>query len=165
MEHVQQSTDKGETMKKYIYAALILGVFASNEALAERCANGAGKVITSNMGTRYCLGDSVRMNWWSAFSWCESAGYTLADVTKDCVCTDDVCKYEFTSSDLSNELCLNFTGLGRLANNSVVFRNLSYGSTIGEGAASMYFTSCSIGTCAVLSTYYKTSNYHPLCRM
>ena len=151
--------------EKVHLCGLILGVFASGDALAERCANGAGKVVTSNMGTRYCLGDSVQMNWWSAFSWCESAGYTWADATVDCVCTNAVCEYEFTSADLSDPLCLNFTGLGRLVGGRVVFRNLANLSGNQGGAVNMSFSNCSIGTCAYLDTYYKHVDYYPLCRM
>ena len=49
---------------------------------AEPACNG-GSIITAKDGTKFCKSDKG-MNWWSAFTWCESQGRKLADFTTMC---------------------------------------------------------------------------------
>ena len=47
------------------------------------CANNAGKIINGIDGSKYCL-SPINMNWWSAFAWCDTAGYKLVNATREC---------------------------------------------------------------------------------
>jgi len=71
-------------MKKII-VFLCLCVFLATPAMATEptCEGHGGKIITANNGTTFCKSDK-EMNWWSAFTWCESQGRTLADFTTMC---------------------------------------------------------------------------------
>jgi len=67
-------------MKKKI-VFLICVFFLTTSAMAATCKGGA--IITANNGTTFCKSDN-KMNWWSAFTWCESQGRTLAELSKMC---------------------------------------------------------------------------------
>ena len=73
-------------MKKILIGSLImtltLGMVRQSFATitydetAETCAGGAGIMIKGVDNQKYCK-SGTRMNWWSAFAWCEAAGGTL----------------------------------------------------------------------------------------
>ena len=48
------------------------------------CANGTGELVQGHDGATYYCRSNVRMNWWSAFAWCDSIGATLFDVNTEC---------------------------------------------------------------------------------
>lgn len=145
-------------MKKYIYFTLLLGMLTTTSALAETCANGAGTVITSNMGQKYCFGTSVTMNWWSAFSWCESAGYTLADMTQDCNCTASDCP----QSDAGSSSCTNFIDVALPSSiTSNYFWTRSVDSSNPNNAYSVY----KFNSISSISRSTKSNSNSPLCRM
>ena len=58
----------------------------SNMAEAASCAGGAGITVTGVDGVTYCE-SRIRMNWWSAFAWCEGANMTLVSLD-DCIVAD-----------------------------------------------------------------------------
>ncbi len=70
-------------MKKIIFLS-VLGLFIAFSANAGTC--NSGSIITAKNGSKYCISTSF-MNWWSAFSWCESQGRTLADFNTLCPTT------------------------------------------------------------------------------
>lgn len=88
---------------------LMCGVFMlSTAALAdditERCANGAGIVITGTVtGHKYCL-RAVGMTWWNAVSWCDAQGRRLVEL-RDCACGN-------TISDCAGNKCPDLTSSG-----------------------------------------------------
>ena len=70
-------------MKKII--VFLMCVFATISAVAEVSelpCNG-GSNITAKNGTKFCKSDQ-RMNWWSAFAWCDSQNLKLADLATMC---------------------------------------------------------------------------------
>lgn len=84
-------------MKKHIAiiiaGCLILsGIAQAGTEKPSPCADGAGYLYigNSNEQNSYCVSNAL-MNWWSAFTWCEKAGGTLADVNSDCACTGNNC--------------------------------------------------------------------------
>ena len=68
-------------MRKLI-VFLCLCVFLATSAMAEPTCNG-GSTITAKDGTKFCKSNKT-MNWWSAFTWCESQNRKLADFSKMC---------------------------------------------------------------------------------
>jgi len=62
---------------------LLILCLLSAPVWAEDCAGGAGTIIAGLNGKRYCL-SNIRMNWYSAFSWCEAAGGHLASLNEAC---------------------------------------------------------------------------------
>ena len=96
MDHKQKGERK---MKKYLYLiALALATFAQAD-FWDNCTTYGGNIITANSygndkgglcndpsdptltnncnGKRFCHGEK-KMNWWSAFTWCEAIGGKLA---------------------------------------------------------------------------------------
>ena len=68
---------------------LILGGFllcglGAMPAMAEDCADGAGYVISPSKGGRFCK-SKIKVNWFSAWSWCEAANGHLASVNDACL--------------------------------------------------------------------------------
>ena len=62
---------------------LVTTCFISLTVAADPCADGAGTVVVGKDNTQLCV-SKIRMNWWSAFSWCRAAGYKLATVEEAC---------------------------------------------------------------------------------
>jgi hypothetical protein len=56
-------------------------------ALPSFACNG-GKLMTGYNGVTFCA-SNMRMNWWSAYQWCESQGYTLAHPDRACIYTQN----------------------------------------------------------------------------
>jgi len=69
-------------MKKRIVFLMCLCFLATPMLAAEPTCNG-GLTITANNGTTFCRSDK-EMNWWSAFTWCESQNRKLADFATMC---------------------------------------------------------------------------------
>jgi len=67
-------------MKKIIVFLCLCAVVPA--MAAEPTCNG-GTPITANDGTTFCKSNQ-KMNWWSAFTWCESQGRKLADFATMC---------------------------------------------------------------------------------
>ena len=63
-------------------------VFA--EEITETCANRAGITITGNNGIPFCR-SRVKMNWWTALSWCQKIGMRPFEFPKDCHCEGEKC--------------------------------------------------------------------------
>ena len=81
--------EKGRQVGRLKQGMIALGMLAimgtlSPNAWAESCAGGAGTIVTGLNGNRYCL-SNIKMNWFSAFSWCEAAGGHLANMTEACL--------------------------------------------------------------------------------
>ncbi|MBQ7412847.1 MAG: hypothetical protein IJV07_01040 [Alphaproteobacteria bacterium] len=114
-------------MKKII-CAVCVGLLWASAALAEGCGNGGGTVIVGLDGTRYCK-SNITMNWWSAFAWCDAAGGSLIDMTREC-------------NKVTGETgCPNLTGVG--GNQSVWTKNVpnssyAYNVNLSSGAVSNY---------------------------
>ena len=65
---------------------IIVGISLNVKAADDSCANGAGTIVIGAVsGASYCR-SQVGMNWWNAFSWCNSQGKQLFDLT-DCGCS------------------------------------------------------------------------------
>ena len=70
-------------MRKVI-VFLMCACFATSVMATEpTCEDHGGTTITANNGTTFCKSDKG-MNWWSAFTWCESQGRSLAEFSKMC---------------------------------------------------------------------------------
>ena len=69
-------------MKKIIVFLCLCVCLATSAMAAEPTCNG-GSIVTANNGTTFCKSDKG-MNWWSAFTWCESQGRKLADFATMC---------------------------------------------------------------------------------
>ena len=69
-------------MRKIIVFLMCVFAVATSAMATEPTCNG-GTPITANDGTTFCESNKA-MNWWSAFTWCESQGRKLADFTKMC---------------------------------------------------------------------------------
>ena len=67
-------------MKKIIVFLCLCAVVPA--MAAEPTCNG-GSIITAKDGTTFCKSNQ-KMNWWSAFTWCESQGRKLANLSKMC---------------------------------------------------------------------------------
>ena len=90
-------------MKKVILC-LGITVFMSVPSFGEEavyCASGAGQLVVAHNGDKYCVSSRL-MNWWSAFSWCESVGGKLIS-SEECVCNGANCPQDAD--------CNNFKGL------------------------------------------------------
>ena len=68
-------------MQKII--VFLMCVFAVTSVMAAEPTCNGGSTITANNGTTFCKSDN-KMNWWSAFTWCESQGRTLANFSSMC---------------------------------------------------------------------------------
>ena len=80
-----------------------LAVTGSAQAAATPCANGAGTVFNGADGaTTYCK-SNIKMNWWSAFAWCEGAGMELVSL-------EDCSGASGTYNGAGTANCPNFTG-------------------------------------------------------
>jgi len=102
-------------MRKII--VFLMCVFAVTSVMAAEPTCNGGSTITANNGTTFCKSDKG-MNWWSAFTWCESQGRTLAEFSKMC---------PGVSQTPANEEgdCPNLQGL---AESGWVWSSLAYGS-------------------------------------
>ena len=121
-------------MKKRIIFLMCL-CFVALSAMAEQAelpCNG-GSIVTAKDGTTFCKSDKG-MNWWSAFTWCESQGRKLADFTT--MCGDVSQSPSNTEGD-----CPNLQGL---AESGWVWSSLAYGSyaaifvNLSSGAVNLY---------------------------
>ena len=72
-------------LKKLCLIGICAMAFSAQAALTTygACAGGAGVIVKGLNGTRYCL-SNIKMNWFSAFSWCEAAGGHLASASEAC---------------------------------------------------------------------------------
>lgn len=70
-------------MKKILLSLLIVSI--TSVAQSATCANGAGKAFLGNDGKTYYCESNVRMNWWSAFTWCKSIDGELVDINSECL--------------------------------------------------------------------------------
>ena len=71
-------------MKRILCVTCGILMLASSAVAEETCANGKGIMASDNDGNNYCV-SQVLMNWFSAFSWCETAGGRLLTFD-DCDC-------------------------------------------------------------------------------
>ena len=116
-------------MKKII--VFLMCIFAMS-AMAEPTCNG-GKTITAKDGTTFCKSDNT-MNWWSAFTWCESQNRTLAEFKTMCPGVSQA------PSNTTGD-CPNLQGL---ADSGWVWSSLAYGSddaiivNLSSGAVTNY---------------------------
>ena len=62
-------------------AAIVALTFNIAQAQAETCES--GKLVTGNNGHVYCQSNR-EMNWWSAYTWCETQGRHLATMYELC---------------------------------------------------------------------------------
>ena len=119
-------------MKKII--VFLVCVFAVTSVMAAEPTCNGGSTITANNGTKFCKSDKA-MNWWSAFTWCESQRRTLANFSSMC---------PGVSQALANEDgdCPNLQGTG---DNQWVWSSLAYGSdsallvNLSSGAVANYY--------------------------
>ena len=88
-------------MKKAVMILLICSCLSAKAiagaAVIGECARGHGDLLLDDDKiTTYCR-SKVRLNWWSAFTWCKAAGGRLIDINKDC--SDTGCgKYSFLNA-------------------------------------------------------------------
>jgi hypothetical protein len=79
---------------KSFFILTCLGLMISTTVIADDaakwCANGAGTVVTSNNGTKYCMSRNI-MNWWTALNWCETINKTPISYPEDCFCAGEKC--------------------------------------------------------------------------
>ncbi len=101
-------------MKKYI---LLLGVLISFGTWA-KCPEGSGILLTGGApeNIEYCQ-SKIDMNWWSAFTWCNSIGGEVIDLTYDCMLGE---------ADDSEVACPYLNGIGRTK--TVWTRNVPHAS-------------------------------------
>lgn len=71
-------------MKRILCVTCGILMLASSAVAEETCANGKGKLVQDHDGNNYCV-SQVKMNWFSAFSWCETIGGQLPTL-EDCNC-------------------------------------------------------------------------------
>ena len=115
-------------MRKII--VFLMCVFAvATSVIAETCEGHGGTLITAHVATdtgcdsktcngkTFCKSDKA-MNWWSAFTWCESQGRTLAEFSSMCPGVSQA--PAGTTGD-----CPNLQGKG---DNQWVWSSLAYGS-------------------------------------
>ena len=102
-------------MKKLI--VFLMCVFAVTSVMAAEPTCNGGSIVTANNGTTFCESNKA-MNWWSAFTWCESQGRKLADFTK--MCGDVSQSPSNTEGD-----CPNLQGIG---DNQWAWSSLAFGS-------------------------------------
>jgi len=111
------TVSKRELEMKKIIIFLVCVCFLTMPAMAAEPTCNGGSTISANNGTTFCKSDRA-MNWWSAFTWCESQGRKLADFATMC---PDVPQYPTnTEGD-----CPNLQGKG---DNQWVWSSLAYGS-------------------------------------
>ena len=72
-------------LKKLCLIGICAMAFSAQAALTTygACAGGTGVIVKGLKADRYCL-SNIRMNWFSAFSWCEAAGGHLANLNEAC---------------------------------------------------------------------------------
>ena len=118
-------------MKKIIIFLVCVCFLTMPAMAAEPTCNG-GSTITAKNGTKFCKSDKA-MNWWSAFTWCESQGRSLAEFSKMC---PNVPQYP---TNTEGE-CPNLQGLPEdgwvwsslaMSNNAAIVVNLSSGAACG----------------------------------
>ncbi len=68
-------------MKLLTILAIAALAFNIAQAQAETCES--GKLVTGNNGHVYCQSNR-EMNWWSAYTWCETQGRHLATMYELC---------------------------------------------------------------------------------
>ena len=68
-------------IKLLTLAVIVALAFSIAQAQAETCEG--GKLVTGNNGHEYCQSNS-KMNWWSAYTWCEAQGRHLATMYEVC---------------------------------------------------------------------------------
>jgi len=145
---------------------LALGLAATTPAMADSCANGAGATVTGKDEKVYCR-SKISMNWWSAFSWCESAGYTLADATVDCACTNSTCSgFSFGSKE---DVCMNLSGsisVPSYSNHQEVSSTYWTRNVYAQNnQIALAINNLGYGNTPTVHTQYKISTLSPLCRM
>ena len=94
----------------YKILIFLIGIFFSYHvfSLDTFCAGGQGTVVKGVNGKTYCL-SKVRMNWWSANAWCDSAkGVSqLVHPDEDCDCSGFEGCYEGVSCpNLKNDTAI-----------------------------------------------------------
>ena len=72
-------------LKKLCLIGICAMAFSAQAAITTygACAGGTGVIVKGLKADRYCL-SNIRMNWFSAFSWCEAAGGHLANLNEAC---------------------------------------------------------------------------------
>ena len=148
-------------MKKLVFF-LCMCTFLAAPAMAETCENNGGTLITAHAATdpgcspatantaatcngkTFCKSDKA-MNWWSAFTWCESQGRTLAEFSKMCPGVSQ------TPANTTGD-CPNLQGL---AESGWVWSSLAYGS---NSAIVVHLSSG-----AVLNVDGRNVNHYALC--
>ncbi len=109
------------------YLCLILIGFIISPAVARECPAGIGTPLTGNDGvSKYCQ-SKVKMNWWSAFAWCQSIGGEVIDLTDECI---------KPGQNNAVAACPNLTGIG---SGTVWVRNVdtaktAYSIQLSDGA-------------------------------
>ena len=68
------------------FIGLALGMILFSQTAMAAC--DGGTEFTGKNGKTFCVSD-VNMNWWSAFTWCESQGMQLASMSDLCDVSDD----------------------------------------------------------------------------
>lgn len=72
---------------------MVSSVALAEETTPETCANGAGTVVIGAVsGHKYCRSQTLALNWWNAWAWCDAQGKKLfgldncrCDATINCV--------------------------------------------------------------------------------
>ena len=77
-------------MKNILFLACIIGLMSISVAYA-KC--DGGTEITNSVGTIFCR-SNVKMNWWSAYSWCKANGREMATIYDLCPNWDGTEKYK-----------------------------------------------------------------------
>ena len=120
-------------MKKIIVFLMCISLFATS-AMAGIC-NG-GKEITAHKATdegcsastcnghTFCKSDKA-MNWWSAFTWCESQGRKLADFVTMCPGVSQTPANTQSATSITEADCPNLYGL---ESSAWMWSSLAYGS-------------------------------------
>ena len=102
----------------------------TSPVMAEKCdgpSGGTGTKVVGVDGHSYCR-SNIKMNWWSAFAWCEGIGKTLVSL-EDCNGIDG-------SVPASDVACPNFDhkGSGDVWTSSVPRNDGAYRITLSSGA-------------------------------
>ncbi len=133
-------------------------VALADDITTETCANGAGTVIVGKSGTQYCMSNNT-MNFWNAYSWCDSLGMRFIDLNTECGCSSLVdCNGPVNTAGKCPELA---TGVDT---NIYIWTTYSQGQnpllmSINNGEITSYWTYRSHTSNGV-----KGWPYHALCR-
>ena len=91
--------------------AIVAVVFNIAQARAATCEG--GKLATGKNGHEYCYSNN-NMNWWSAYTWCETQGRHLASMYELCPDTGEGLNNEWDGSTGSNK-CANLASFNSAA--------------------------------------------------